>query len=547
MGFHIALFLFLAFLPPSSSQEVIHASILVNGNQAKAETDDNFICATIDWWPHDKCDYDHCPWGYSSVTNLDLSRPFLAKAVRALKPLRIRLGGSLQDQVLYDVETLKVPCHPFQKMKGGLFGFSKGCLHMKRWDELNHFFNGTGAIVTFGLNALYGRHKISHNVWGGDWDSSNAYAFISYAISKGYKIDSWEFGNELSGNGIGASVLPAQYGKDLIHLKQILDILYERSRFKPALVAPGGFYQKDWYNKLLQVSGSGIINVLTHHIYNLGAGSDPNLEKKILDPWHLSSVASIFGNLSESIEKVGPWSSAWVGEAGGAYNSGSRYVSSTFLNSFWYLDQLGMASTYNTKVYCRQTLIGGYYGLLNITTFSPNPDYYSALLWQRLMGKKVLQASSDSSSPYLRTYAHCSKGREGVTVLLINLSNQTNFILNVQNPVAPNNEGTKEVKSIRRDNSFTYHLKKTFSWVGTKGSYVTFREEYHLTPKDRDPQSRTVLLNGIPMQLTSQGDIPNLDPVHKNVHSPIYVAPLSIVFVVYPNFDAPACVSRHKN
>lgn len=41
-----------------------------------------------------------------------------------------------------------------------------------------------------------------------------------------------------------------------------------------------------------------------------------------------------------------------------------------------YLDQLGMASKYHTKVYCRQTLIGGNYGLLNATTFVPNPDYY---------------------------------------------------------------------------------------------------------------------------------------------------------------------------
>ncbi|KAH1215122.1 Serine carboxypeptidase II-3 [Glycine max] len=42
-----------------------------------------------------------------------------------------------------------------------------------------------------------------------------------------------------------------------------------------------------------------------------------------------------------------------------------------------YLDQLGIASCYSTKVYCRQTLIGGNYGLLNTTTFAPNLDYYS--------------------------------------------------------------------------------------------------------------------------------------------------------------------------
>ena len=58
--------------------------------------------------------------------------------------------------------------------------------------------------------------------------------------------------------------------KDLIKLKQILSTLYESSKFKPSLVAPGGFYEKHWYDRLLQVSGSGIINVLTHHLYNLG-------------------------------------------------------------------------------------------------------------------------------------------------------------------------------------------------------------------------------------------------------------------------------------
>ncbi|KAK7330314.1 hypothetical protein VNO77_24504 [Canavalia gladiata] len=546
MGHHLALFLFLASLRMTLSQEVEHGSILVGGAQAIAETDDNFICATIDWWPHDKCDYNYCPWGNSSVLNLDLSNPFLAKAIQALKPLRIRVGGSLQDQVLYEVGSLKSSCHPFRKMKGGLFGFSKGCLPIKRWDELNHFFNETEAIVTFGLNALHGRHQISHTVWGGDWDSTNANNLINYTISKGYNIDSWEFGNELSGKGIGASVDAEQYGKDLIKLKHILRTLYKNSKSKPSLVAPGGFYSKEWFDKLLQVSGSGIINVLTHHVYNLGPGSDEHLERKILDPERLSKVESTFSNLSETIQKYGPWSSAWVGEAGGAFNSGGRYVSNTFVNSFWYLDQLGIASRYNTKVYCRQTLIGGNYGLLNTTTFTPNPDYYSALLWHQLMGKIVLQASSDVFSPSLRTYAHCSKGRDGITLLLINLSNQTHFILTIDEHLPVNNGGNENVNRIHIEKSFFSHLKRAFSWVGTKGSDVTFRDEYHLTPKDDNLRSQTMLLNGIPLELTNDGEIPTLDPIRNNVHSPIHIAPLSIAFIVIPNFDAPVCAGNTK-
>ncbi|CAL0330605.1 unnamed protein product [Lupinus luteus] len=545
MGFRLALILFLASIHLTLCQDVEHGLILVDGTEALAETDDNFICATIDWWPHDKCDYNYCPWGYSSVTNLDLSHPFLANAIQALKPLRIRIGGSLQDQVQYEVGSLKSPCHSFQKMKGGLFGYSKGCLHMKRWDELNHFLNKTGAVVTFGLNALRGRHKISETVWGGDWDPSNAKDFISYTISKRYNIDSWEFGNELSGKGIGASVGAAQYGKDLKKLKQILHTLYQNKKFKPSLIAPGGFYQKKWFDKLLQVSGSGTIDVLSHHLYSLGPGSDENLESKILDPERLSKVKTIFSNLSESIQKYGPWTSAWVGEAGGAYNSGGRNVSNTFVDSFWYLDQLGIASRFNTKVYCRQTLIGGNYGLLNTATFTPNPDYYSALLWHQLMGKSVLAASSDVFSPYLRTYAHCSKGRDGITLLLINLSNQTHFILTVQDSKSVSGKN-EDAKNIHVENSFFYHLKRTFSWVGNKGSDVTFREEYHLTPKDDNLRSQTMMLNGIPLELTNDGEIPTLTPVQSKVHSPIYIAPLSIAFIVSPNFDAPACSGHRK-
>ncbi|RZB57883.1 Heparanase-like protein 1 isoform B [Glycine soja] len=95
------------------------------------------------------------PFGTGDRRLEDLSHPFLAKAIQALRPLRIRLGGSLQDQVLYDVGSLKSPCHSLQKVKGGLFGFSKGCLHMKRWDELNQFFYETGYLDQLGIASCY--------------------------------------------------------------------------------------------------------------------------------------------------------------------------------------------------------------------------------------------------------------------------------------------------------------------------------------------------------------------------------------------------------
>ncbi|KAB2014971.1 hypothetical protein ES319_D09G264800v1 [Gossypium barbadense] len=541
MEFGMILILFVASIPTILAEDISYGTIVVDGTTSIAQTDDNFVCATIDWWPHDKCDYKQCPWHYTSAITLDLSHPILTKAIQAFNRLRIRIGGSLQDQVLYNVGNLKSPCHPFRKMKHGLFGFSKGCLQMKRWDELNHFFNATSVMLTFGLNALYGRHKIKGSLWGGEWDSSNAQDFIKYSISKGYQIDSWEYGNELSGNGVGAHVHADRYGKDLIHLKKIIKELYRGSQFEPSLVAPGGFFNQQWFTKLLQVSGSNVLDAISHHIYNLGAGSDPKLVSKILDPNHLNKVGNTFINLARTVQTHGPWSSAWVGESGGAYNSGGPHVSDTFVNSFWYLDQLGMASKYQTKVYCRQTLIGGNYGLLNATTYVPNPDYYSALLWHRLMGKVVLAVGSDAS-PFLRSYAHCSKGRIGVTLLVINLSDQTKFITDVQNSMNNNIRLATEQQNISRK-SFSRSLKNTASGAEIKASSdeYSYREEYHLTPKNGYLQTRTMVLNGIPLELTSTGNIPRLDPIRVNVKSPISITPLSIAFLVFPDFAAPAC------
>ncbi|CAN1839774.1 Heparanase-like protein 1 [Linum perenne] len=546
MGLWVFSVIPLAFLHVIVAQDIMTATVVVNGAARVAETDDNYVCATLDWWPHDKCDYNHCPWGYTSAVNLDFKLIGFQSGFVAFGPLRIRIGGSLQDQVLYDVGKLGSTCHSFFKMKWGLFGFSKGCLHMDRWDSLNNLFSRTGAMVTFGLNALRGRHKMWGRHWGGPWNSTNTYDFISYTISKGHKIDSWEYGNELSGTGIGANVHVDTYAKDVIKLKEIIDELYKNSKKKPSIIAPGGFFEKDWYAKLLKITGPGTINVVTHHIYNLGAGVDPHLIQHIMDPNYLSRVSKTFGNLSQTIQQNGPWASAWVGESGGAYNSGGFHISDTFVNSFWYLDQLGLAATYNTKVYCRQTLVGGHYSLLNTTTFVPNPDYYrqspmislvfegencsntlllvffvfgfnSALLWHRLMGKTVLDVTS-TASPYLRYYAHCSKGRQqGITVLLINLSNSTRFIVNDR-------------------------LKKSVSWIGseaTDGSLL--REEYHLSPKDGNLRSKIMLLNGNPLQLTEKGDIPKLEPMRYRLSSPLYISSSSISFIVLPNFGAQAC------
>lgn len=490
----------------------------VKGATSIAKTDENFICATLDWWPDTKCNYNQCPWGRAGILNLDLKNKILANAIKAFSPLRIRIGGSLQDQVVYGVGTSSPKCPHFKRRDDELFGFSKGCLPMDRWDLINNFFNETGAKITFGLNALVGRRKAGggDSLMVGEWNPKNAHDLIRYTASKGYKIDSYELGNELCGSGVAARIEAEQYGRDIVVLKKLVQELYPDHATRPKVLGPAGFYDKQWFDTFLQTSGPNVVDGLTHHIYNLGAGVDPNLINKVQDPSFLDQIAQTYRDISGSIKQHGPWSRAWVGEAGGAYNSGGKYVSHSFVDGFWYLDQLGMTSTFNHKVFCRQSLIGGNYGLLSTSTFIPNPDYYGALLWHRLMGTRVLFASH-TGSPYLRAYSHCSKETTGIAVLVINMSNSTTFEVLVEG-----------------DTNLNYQEYKN----------ANEREEYHLTPKDGNILSDVLLLNGAPLKLTELFDIPAMKPKLVDAASPLKLSPHSIVYAVLKGFKAPACADK---
>jgi len=52
----------------------------------------------------------------------------------------------------------------------------------------------------------------------------------------------------------------------------------------------------------------------------------------------------------------------WMGETGGAYNSGRNTVTNRFMSAFWYVDWLGILANQGHAAFCRQTLIGGNYG-----------------------------------------------------------------------------------------------------------------------------------------------------------------------------------------
>ncbi|KAJ1258272.1 hypothetical protein BS78_10G062400 [Paspalum vaginatum] len=534
------LWLLAALLRPVAAAGQSAAVAAVDGRRAVAATAEDFVCATLDWWPPDKCDYGTCAWGRAGLLNLDLSNKVLLNAVRAFAPLKLRLGGSLQDKVLYGTGELGRPCTPFAKNASEMHGFTHGCLPLRRWDELNAFFQKSGAKIVFGLNALNGRVPMPDGSMGGPWDYTNAAALIRYTVNKGYQIHGWELGNELSGSGVGTRIGADQYAADVIALKTVVDDIYRSSPSKPLVLAPGGFFDPAWFTQLIVRTRPNLLNVITHHIYNLGPGRDTHLIEKILDPSTLDGMISTFSNLQGILKSAGTSAVAWVGEAGGAYNSGRHLVTDAFVFSFWFLDQLGMSAKYDTKSYCRQSLIGGNYGLLNTTTFQPNPDYYSALLWHRLMGTKVL-ATTFSGTNKIRAYAHCARDSPGITLLLINLSGNTTAQVSVTTQGAVAAHKHRARKHVGRKFRHVHVHDHARGFAGSAEAAGAMRDEYHLTPKDGNLQSQVMLLNGKALATDPAGNIPRLEAVKVDAAQPIAVAPYSIVFARISHFNAPAC------
>ncbi|KAL1080583.1 hypothetical protein V6Z11_D09G003400 [Gossypium hirsutum] len=223
-------------------------NVVIQGSTSVAEIDDNFVCATLDWWPTEKCNYN-----------------------QSFNYLRIKVGGSLQDQVVYEVGEVK-NCLNFMIKEGSLFGFSQGCLPVERLDELNKFFNQTG-------------HKAKKGLWVGDWNSQNARDFMKYTISRGYKVDSYEF-----------------------VLKNMVKELHQDPKTQPKVLGPSGFYDEKWFNSFLEIQ----------------------------EPSYLNQAAQTYRGVFNIVNKFKPQSGAWVSEYGGALQGGAKDVSPTFADGFWF-------------------------------------------------------------------------------------------------------------------------------------------------------------------------------------------------------------------
>ena len=520
----------------------------VDASKIISKTDEIWSCFTMDWWPPSKCDYGYCSWYNNSLINVDLSNKMIRNAILEFKGnAHLRLGGSLGDFVIYNIDNVDGFCNyedfsePTNATHAG-YEFFSGCLNQTRWSQLNEFVSQTNLSMIFGIDALFGRtlpgpcpegtncrfkesgqtYPACCTNWTGQWDHTNAEALIRYTHSQKYPIYAWELGNELAGEkGIDAHISVKDYSVDWMTFIALLDKVYGDNN-RPKVVVPDTTWMNDWFGSFLSLLDPSLKpDIVTHHLYSLGAGSDPNVWTKTIDASYLDKIYDLAEEVQTVVNKASPASSIWLGEAGGAYNSGRDNVTNSFNSGFWYLDQMAIFAARGHGAYCRQTLVGGHYSLLDYFSYEPNPDYYNLLLWSRLMGSNVLETSS-SNSGILRAYAHCTRERPGaVTLLLINLSNSSSVTIAELN-----------IKPIGNVLSFGNREE----YILSSAAAVWSSDELEIL------QSKQMLLNGNLLKVDNF-IIPTLNPrVVSNAPNSIAMNLLTYGYFVFPDAGAQICL-----
>lgn len=369
---------------------------------------------------------------------VNLTDEVLDLLVSPLKPAHLRVGGTQADYDVYNVGPLGQSC---QNLPGQMTDFRCKEVTEEQWTNLLDFSSRNNLSLIYGLNDMFARptktlHPENPLCDGANGcpprNLTNVAALLNWTSNRQAVIYGLELGNELNAVLQGTEGARTQ-ASDIAALKELRDKIWsgKKSWLAPKLIGPdthswSEFTPKGlaWFEEFVNAS-AGVVDALTFHMYSLGAGSklDPkNLAASFLNPDALDNSRVGAQALTNITKQHGR--ELWAGETS-SVTMGRDNVTDTYINGFWYLDQLGAHAQLGVQVFQRQVLVANHgYPMIVVQgdgKLAPLPDYWLAVLHKQLMGQKVFGVSS--SSPKIRAYCHCAAWG-GITVAVLNLDDK---------------------------------------------------------------------------------------------------------------------------
>jgi len=430
---------------------------------------------------------------------IDLSNSRLRKLAAALGPAYVRVSGTWANSVYFHDSDSPASANAPS-------GFS-GVLTRKEWKGLIDFSHAANAEIVSSVATSPGARD-AHGVW----TSQQAKELFAYTESLGGRIAAAEFMNEPNLAAMGGAPKgydAAAFGRDVAAFRAFL----QQTSPGTLLVGPGSVGEGSLAipagagmltsEDLLRAAGP-VFGVFSYHLYaavsqrcaGLGAPSQITQAAALSQDWlsRPEKINAFYAGLRDRFE---PGKPLWITETADAACGGNPWAS-TFLDTFRYLNLHASLAQRGVKVIMHNTLASSDYGLLDEKTFAPRPNYWAALLWRRLMATTVLDPrASPAANVYV--YAHCLEAHPGGVALLV----------------------------INADQQIAHEI-----------TLPSAAERYSLTAKNL--QATTVQLNGKPLQLNSDGSVPNFKAQPTPAGRLIF-APTTITFLAIPNAANNTC------
>jgi hypothetical protein len=430
---------------------------------------------------------------------IDLTHARLRKLAAALGPAYMRVSGTWANTTYFQNSDETVP--------GAAPPGFKGILTRRQWKGVVDFSHAVNAkiVTSFAISAGT-RHAT------GVWTPKQAREFLAYTESIGGSIAAAEFMNEPTVATLGGAPPgydAAAYARDLAAFRPFVkQVAPGMAILGPGSVGEGGSLPLPAVGvlkseDLLQATGP-VFDVFSYHFYGAVskrcAGLSPvggtTAAAALSEEW-LSRTGRIEAFYAGLRDKFEPGKALWLTETADAACGGNPW-SSTFLDSFRYLNQNGSLAQRGVQVIAHNTLASSDYGLLDENTLTPRPNYWAALLWRKFMGATVLNPGP-SPAGSLHLYAHCLRDVPGGVALLV----------------------------------INAHRAASRSLV-----LPTEADRYSLTAQNLE--EKRVLLNGNELSLSANDDLPLLAGL-PTPPGRLTFAPASITFLTIPNANNPGC------
>ena len=433
-----------------------------------------YASVTMDWWPCGSKDSGG-NWCNATVLEVDLTNARLRSAVKLLAPGRLRIGGSLDAEVRYAFSDEDLPwCQeprPFRGTENVTL-----CATKDRVQEIINFAEDAGLDVVWGLpypGAYAAKEKapldsVDVPVWNVTQTAKLLRSFNFSAVELAEELT--PVPNSTSYRNLVAAYRRLRTMTDLEIRGPCVGMASETNGDPRCLFEtcdPSPFLQSF-------LREDDLVDVFCVHSYDNDAGTN----------W--TRIPALASQLPRQLKRLSSGGKHPVvcGECGPHNQGGLDGVTDTTASSFWYLDALGRSARLGVREFGRQALFGAHYGLLssNLSTYAaPNPDFWVAATWSRLMGPIVLDLPNFKDDDYARVYAHCSSEEGHVALAFLNVDTASFLDLDFSDLLPPSHQ---RFVLVREEWLFTTNLPDDASGLFLNGKRIDSHAAvlHHLEP-----------------------------------------------------------------